>query len=35
MVMLGALFGNPQIEFCNRISNLSCLCMVGREKDTA
>ena len=34
MVTLGALFGSPQIDFYNRISNLSSLCMVGREKGT-
>ena len=33
--MLGALFGNRQIDFYNCISNLLSLCMVGREKDTA
>ena len=35
MLTLGALFGNPQIDFCNHISNLSSLCMVGRKKGTA
>ena len=35
MVTLGALLGNPQIDFCRRINNLSSLCMVGREKGTA
>ena len=35
VVTLGAHFGNPQIDFCSRISNLSSLCMVGREKGTA
>ena len=32
--MLEALFGNPQIDFCNHISNLSSLCIVGMEKGT-
>ena len=35
VVTLGALLGNPQIDFCSRINNLSSLCMVGREKGTA
>ena len=35
MVTLGAPFGNPKIDFCKCISNLSSLCMVGREKGTA
>ena len=35
VVMLGALFGNPQIDFCSRISSLSSLCMAESEKGTA
>ena len=33
--MLGALIGNPQMDFCSRINSLSSLCMVGREQGTA
>ena len=32
--MLGALFGNPQMDFRSRINSLSSLCMVEREKGT-
>ena len=34
-MILEALLGSPQIDFCKRINNLSSFCMVGREKGTA
>ena len=33
--MLGALFGNPQMDFCSHINSLSSLYMVGRKKGSA